>query len=163
MKNVGCVLGSPLRWAEKHDLILLNVFHEIPQDEAGHLKGVLDFYFCGELPDEDEPVPLEKLLDWKKDALRIWGDFRVYAGIDLNTARMHWWEFMATFYSLPPESQTKFAIAHRGIDLSEITDAKERERYARIKRAVALEKADYEAEYDAAMDRRDMSGSHDIG
>ena len=36
-------------------------------------------------------------------------------------------------------------------------DPQEREQYARIKRAVALEKIDYEAEYDEAMERMSMS------
>lgn len=160
LKNVGYVLDSPLLWAEKHDILLLNVFGGVmPEREDEHLQGVLDFYFCGQLTEDAEPAP-ERLLDWKKDALRIWGDFRVYAGIDLKTARMHWWEFRAIFDSLPPDSQIMTAMRYRSIDLGTIPDAKERARYARLKRTVALERVDYEAEYDAAMDRRDMRGGH---
>ena len=160
LKNVGYVLDSPLLWAEKHDILLLNVFGGVmPEREDEHLQGVLDFYFCGQLTEDAEPAP-ERLLDWKKDALRIWGDFRVYAGIDLKTARMHWWEFRAIFDSLPPDSQIMTAMRYRSIDLGTIPDAKERARYARLKRAVALERVDYEAEYDAAMDRRHMRGGH---
>ena len=40
---------------------------------------------------------------------------------------------------------------------------KERERYADIKRAVALDPVDYEAEYDAAMARRDMCADSNFG
>lgn len=160
LENVGYVLDSPLLWAEKHDILLLNVFGGVmPEREDEHLQGVLDFYFCGQLMEDADPAP-ERLLDWKKDALRIWGDFRVYAGIDLKTARMHWWEFRAIFDSLPPDSQIMTAMRYRSIDLGTIPDAKERARYARLKRAVALERVDYEAEYDAAMDRRDMRGGH---
>lgn len=155
---MGYVLDSPLLWAEKHDILLLNVFGGVmPEREDEHLQGVLDFYFCGQRMEDAEPAP-ERLLDWKKDALRIWGDFRVYAGLDLKTARMHWWEFRAIFDSLPPDSQIMTAMRYRSIDLGTIPDAKERARYARLKRAVALERIDYEAEYDAAMDRRDMRG-----
>ena len=107
---MGTVLASDLTPEEQFDVILLNTFREIPQNEAGHFQGVLDFYFCGDPPRGDEPAPPERLLDWKIDALRIWGDFRVYAGIDLFTARMHWWQFMSIFRSLPPESQIKNAI-----------------------------------------------------
>ena len=78
----------------------------------------------------------------------------------MKTARMHWWEFRAIFDSLPPDSQIMTAMRYRSIDLGTIPDAKERARYARLKRAVALERIDYEAEYDAAMDRRDMRGGH---
>ena len=71
MKYVGQVLTSSLLWTEKHDVILLNVFNEIPKNEAGHFDGVLDFYFCGDIPSADDPAPPEKLLDWKKDALQM--------------------------------------------------------------------------------------------
>ena len=63
MKYVGQVLTSSLLWTEKHDVILLNVFNEIPENEAGHFDGVLDFYFCGDIPSADDPAPPEKLLD----------------------------------------------------------------------------------------------------
>ena len=54
MKYVGQVLTSSLLWTEKHDVILLNVFNEIPENEAGHFDGVLDFYFCGDIPSADD-------------------------------------------------------------------------------------------------------------
>ena len=145
---MGTVLASDLTPEEQFDVILLNTFREIPQNEAGHFQGVLDFYFCGDPPRGDEPAPPERLLDWKKDALRIWGDFRVYAGIDLFTARMHWWQFMSNY---------------RSVDMRRISDPTERERYADIKRAVALDPVDYEAEYDAAMARRDMCADSSFG
>lgn len=162
MRRVGYVLDSSLLWAEKADILLLNVYRAIPDDPkqaTGRLQGVLDFYLCGDRGEPDEEPPREKLLDWRKDRLRIWGDFKVYAGIDLNTARMHWWEFMAIFNSLPPDSQIKHAIGLRALDLSELEDPKQREYYARAKRAIALEPVDYEAEYDAAMERRTCLGN----
>ena len=85
---MGTVLASDLTPEEQFDVILLNTFREIPQNEAGHFQGVLDFYFCGDPPRGDEPAPPERLLDWKKDALRIWGDFRVYAEIPPNAQRV---------------------------------------------------------------------------
>ena len=69
---------------------------------------------------------------------------------------------MAIFRSLPSESQIKFAIAYRGMDLSEIKDSKTRAQYAKIKRAVALQAVDYEAEYDEAMERRNMNVGNSI-
>ena len=163
LKNVGCVLGSPLLWREKHDILLLNVFGEIPQKEAEHLEGVLDFYFCGERSDNEEAAAPERLLDWEKDFPHIWADFRLYAGLDLSETRMHGWEFNALFQSLPPDSWIKTAIRWRGTDLNEIKDQKERARYARIKRQWALDPVDYEAEYDAAMERRSMNGCSSFG
>ena len=70
---------------------------------------------------------------------------------------------MSIFRSLPPESQIKNAIYYRSVDMRGISDPKERERYADIKRAVALDPVDYEAEYDAAMARRDMCADSSFG
>ena len=71
--------------------------------------------------------------------------------------------FKEHFSSLPPESQIKNAIYYRSVDMRGISDPKERERYADIKRAVALDPVDYEAEYDAAMARRDMCADSSFG
>ena len=160
---MGTVLASDLTPEEQFDVILLNTFREIPQNEAGHFQGVLDFYFCGDSAGKDEAPPPERLLDWTRDFPHIWADFRLYAGIDLSAARMHWWAFQALFQSLPSDSWIKTAISWRGTNLNDITDAKERARYARIKQQWALDPVDYEAEYDAAMERRSMNGCSNFG
>ena len=60
-------------------------------------------------------------------------------------------------------SKAANAIYYRSVDMRRISDPKERERYADIKRAVALDPVDYEAEYDAAMARRDMCADSSFG
>ena len=72
-------------------------------------------------------------------------------------------QFQALFQSLPSDSWIKTAISWRGTNLNDITDAKERARYARIKQQWALDPVDYEAEYDAAMERRSMNGCSNFG
>ena len=83
--NVGYVLDSPLLWAEKHDILLLNVCSAASCRivRVSTLYGVLNFYFCGqELDKDDEPAP-ERLLDWKKDALANLGRFSVIRGVSI--------------------------------------------------------------------------------
>ena len=160
MDRVGRVLDSKLFLAEKVELLLYNVFgRAVPADREAALAAILYFYACGEPASPDTPEPPEKLLDWAKDSPKIWADFRVYAGIDLDSVKMHWWEFRALFASLPPDAQIKDAIAWRGLDLAEIEDPKQRMIYARRKQAVALEPVDYEAEFDDALERRLHDGS----
>lgn len=79
-----------------------------------------------------------RLLDWDEDWLCIWADFRLYAGIDLDRGQLHWWRFMALFESLPRESGIKRRIWLRSLDPAEIGDARLREKYRRMKEAVAL-------------------------
>lgn len=155
MKNVGRVLDSKLFYAEKVEVILLNVFGSLPPEEQIEkaLLAVMDFYACGEAQSDNEKPP-ERLLDWEQDSARIWADFRLYAGIDLDKANLHWWEFRALFNSLPPESQIMHAISVRAIDLSQIEDPRQRAAYERQKRAFALDSIDYDALYDNLWERR---------
>lgn len=153
MRNVGAVLDSSLFFSEKREVILLNIFGCIPADADTAFDAVIDFYLCGESA-EGMPEPPEKLLDWTKDSLTIWADFKLYAGIDLDKADMHWWAFRALFASLPPDSRIKTIIGLRGLDLAKIEDSQQRAAYETQRRAVALEPIDYEQQYDDFLERR---------
>ncbi len=122
---------------EKQNIALLNTFGELPVDAEGAMREALWFYLCGREP-SGEPLR-ERLLDWDADWLCIWADFRLYAGIDLDRARLHWWRFMALFESLPKDSGIKRRISIRSIDLGEIKEHRLREEYRRMKEAVALD------------------------
>ena len=100
------------------------------------------FYRCGK-ESRFSPPAREKVLDWLADELTIWADFKMYAGIDLRSARLHWWEFMALFSSLPSHSQIKEIIGLRGIDLSEIKDQTVRIRHGDARGVLALGCIDY--------------------
>ena len=50
MKYVGTVLASDLTPEEQFDVILLNTFREIPQNEAGHFQGVSTSIFAAIRP-----------------------------------------------------------------------------------------------------------------
>lgn len=128
---------------EKCSLSLLNILGEIPPDEEKHLAAIIDFYLCGESRRESEPAK-ERLLDWEADSAAIWADFRVYVGIDLDRERMHWWEFMALFRSLPEDARIRQIMELRAVDLSKIQDQKTRDDYARRKRMVTLEPETFE-------------------
>ena len=81
----------------------------------------------------------------KQDSPAIWADFRIYAGIDLDREKLHWWEFMALFRSLPPDALIQKRMEIRSIDLSKIKSPETREDYRIRKLAVAL---DWQEDYD---------------
>lgn len=140
----GLMWDSPLLLPEeKITLSLLNILGEIPPDEEKHLAAIIDFYLCGESGRESEPAK-ERLLDWKADSAAVWADFRVYVGTDLDLERMHWWEFMALFRSLPEDARIRQIMELRAVDLSKIPDQKTRDDYARRKRLVTLEPETFE-------------------
>lgn len=135
------VMSSPeLTSIEKQNIALLNLFGVFPQDVEGAMLEALWFFGCGREPDGE--VPPERLLDWDQDWLTIWADFKIYAGIDLDSSHLHWWRFMALFESLPKDSEIKRRISVRGMNLGEISDPKTREEYRRWKEQVSLDPID---------------------
>ena len=80
-------------------------------------------------------------MDWERDSSAIWADFRIWCRLDLRTVPfLHWFDFMALFKSLPPESAVKRRMTIRGIDLAAIQDSRAREEYRRLKASVALDR-----------------------
>lgn len=123
--------------SEKAQINLLRVYGEIPRDVEEAFKQIAWFYSCGE-ERRGEPAK-ERLLDWDKDFMALWGDFKLYCHVDLIRVKMHWWKFYALFRSLPPDAETKRRISIRSIDLSKIKDAETRENYRKMKEVVALD------------------------
>lgn len=105
------------------------------------MESFLWFYRCGEEQREVRQAR-ERLLDWEKDSASIWADFKLYAGIDLDREKLHWWEFMALFESLPGDASIKHKIELRALDLSKINDNDTRNQYAEAKALVALDPVD---------------------
>lgn len=136
----GAMWDSPLAPNEKYTLSLVNILGGIPDDHERYFEAIMDFYACGE--SRSGRPPRERLLDWKKDSGAIWADFRIHAGIDLDCASMHWWEFMALFWSLPPDAQIKQRIHIRSIDPSKYSDPQTREEIMEQKRMVAIDPMD---------------------
>lgn len=142
----GQLWTSPLTENEKIYLSFINILGEVPEDADRWLIAIFDFYACGEV--KKRTPAKERLLDWRVDSPVIWADFRVYVGMDLDTASLHWWEFMALFQSLPKDARIKQIIGDRAIDLSKIKDAGLRAEYAERKRAVALDVLDDDDPWD---------------
>lgn len=136
----GIMWDSPLLPKEKYLLSLLNILGKVPTGAEPYFIAIMDFYACGEKP-KGQPA-VERLIDWQVDAAAIWADFMLYGGIDLDTADLHWWQFMALLGSLPDEARIKQRISIRSIDLSRIKDPETRAEYARQKEAVALNPMD---------------------
>lgn len=130
-------LNPDLTQTEQVNIAMINAFGAIPEAFEEALYQLLWFLSCGE--DARGPAPPEQLLDWEQDYFALWGDFRVYAGMDIRRVDyLHWWEFMAIFRSLPPDSQIKNRIRIRGIDLNKIKDPETREDYRREKELFSL-------------------------
>jgi hypothetical protein len=89
---------------EKQQIMFANIYPEIPLELLGkqeNIMALLDkaiwYLNCGE-DDQNEGAP--RLMSFQKDARLIFAAFRSTHGIDLQSATMHWWSFVALMMDL---------------------------------------------------------------
>lgn len=108
-----------------------------------NLDAFLDFYRCGAQESEREKRSAEAFremprgFDFAVDGPLIWAAFLQVYGIDLRTAQLHWWDFMAMFRSLPDECRICKIISYRTEDLTDMPKGM-REQYEKLRRVYAL-------------------------
>lgn len=82
-------------------LIMLRTFYsdKIPEDISEALKSAGQF-LSGPTVDGNEYESPMRLYSLSKDADFVFAAFRQTHGIDLETAKLHWWKFLALFMDL---------------------------------------------------------------
>lgn len=117
-----------------------------PLNEA--LKGILWFLKCGEEREDEngeetaQDGDLEATegkrsnFSFEVDSFRLWTAFKKTFGVDLNTARLHWFEFCAMLQDLNECAFTS-VIEIRDKDLSKVPKSQQGE-YAKLKERYAL-------------------------
>jgi hypothetical protein len=83
---------------EKQAVLLSNLYLEPPDDLRGAMKKAQWFLNMGQESKESDGGP--RLYSFSKDAPFIFAAFRQTHGIDLQTAELHWWAFLALFMDL---------------------------------------------------------------
>lgn len=81
------------------------------------------------------------IFDFAEDGERILASFYAVYGIDLTSARLHWWTFLALLRQLPPDSPFMRAVRLRTTDPAGIENDALRREIRRAKRAVRLRSA----------------------
>lgn len=80
-------------------ILLDNLYPEPIEDiQAAFLMG-MKFLSGGKVSDEEEGGG-PRLYSFEKDANLVFAAFRATHGINLETAEMHWWSFLALFMDL---------------------------------------------------------------
>lgn len=89
---------------EKNYLMIRRLYLVVPENTDEAVRLALRFLDGGETPaGDDENAPL-LLYSFSKDANLIYAAFRQTHGIDLQSAKMHWWQFLALFMDLGAET-----------------------------------------------------------
>jgi hypothetical protein len=89
---------------EKQMILLQNLYPQPPHDIGKALEMGLKFLDGGKESVEREIDASPRLYSFGKDAGYIFSAFRQTHGIDLETATLHWWAFLALFMDLGSET-----------------------------------------------------------
>jgi hypothetical protein len=91
--------------SEKAMVLTGRLYKEKPQDIQEAITKGVRFLDGGESPgDSPNDHPGMRLYSFTKDARIIYAAFRQTHGIDLQTERLHWWQFLALFMDLGAET-----------------------------------------------------------
>ena len=108
---------------------------ERPEDLDAALDAVGQFYNLGKPVEEDRHGPIP--YSFREDAGPIYAAFRRHYGLDLGTARLHWWQFRALLEGLFTHSFRQ-RVGYRTAELRGL-DAGERAELLRYRALYALE------------------------
>lgn len=90
---------------------------------------------------------VNRIYDFEYDDDYIYAAFLDQYSIDLQDIDyLHWWKFKAMFKSLKEDNEIVKIMGYRSINLSEIDDKKERERYRKLKEMYDIPKSRDEIE-----------------
>lgn len=147
---------------------------KIPENKADVLTAVISFYLCGkrnEARNTGSGAASKRAYDINVDAPLFAAAYRQVYGVDLTTARLHWWEFRAMMDGLPEDCQLAKVISYRTVDLDKVPKEKRRfysdmqRRYALkpLVRSSRMTLAERDAAYMAKMDARYREAVSDHG
>ena len=81
---------------EKQLVLLQNLYVGVPPNMAAATRAAVEFLNGGSAKGGSGP----RLYSFGQDAGMIFSAFRQTHGIDLETASLHWWKFLALFFDL---------------------------------------------------------------
>lgn len=119
------------------DLLFLD-FPETIEEILDGIRWFLSGWQTDAPPESGGGVPV---MDWDVDQWRIYSAFRTQYGIDLNSASMHFWEFMGLVSTLGECAFTQVADI-RGMELDGKMYPKLREKYRKLKKRYALDRTE---------------------
>lgn len=84
---------------EKQLVLLNNLYSVVPNDMDTAFQQA-QWFLNGGKESDSESDPSPRVYSFAKDANFIYAAFRQTHGIDLSTAQLHWWTFLALFMDL---------------------------------------------------------------
>ena len=113
----------------------------LPQTKEA-LDAMLQFYAGASTENQTGSGGNVQAYDFEKDSEYIFSAFLDSYGIDLTTAKLHWWRFKALFKSLPEDCQMCKIMMYRTIDLKKVPK-EQRKFYREMKARYALKSGNH--------------------
>jgi hypothetical protein len=111
LKIIMAFEDNTLTSQEKQIILLSMLFVQVPPDVEQAIVQANWFLNGGTIGEHDES-PM-RLYSFAKDSNFIFAAFRQTHGIDLSTAHLHWWKFLALFMDLGSETTFSQLVALR--------------------------------------------------
>lgn len=118
----------------------------VPIDVEKAVEKFILFYSCHDSGDEYTPNTEKKgkdagkWYDFAQDADALLASFLDTYGIDLSTAKLHWWTFRRLMLNLPPDTPFMQRVKYRTADTSKMTK-EERKHYIKMRNIYALKRS----------------------
>lgn len=127
---------------QKHDIIgVLKVYKQLPPKLETAIELAVSFYGGAALPykntTKNRKSTSSPTVDFLFDNQLIFAAFMAQYGINLNAARLHWYEFCALFYGLSGQAINDI-MGYRAAEADKIIDKDRRREIKRLKRIYAL-------------------------
>lgn len=91
-----------LSHVEKQAILLGWFYYQRPKNIAEALERAVAFLNQGQEEQDEEPGP--RVFSFEKDSAMIYAAFLQTHGIDLQTVNLHWYQFLALFNDLGPDT-----------------------------------------------------------
>lgn len=145
--RIGVSIEQEMQEKEPDVTGLLMAFYRgnIPADIQQAVEHMVRFYACTEKElDADkgnQGTAQKRCYDFSQDADALLASFLDTYGIDLNTAKIHWWTFHRLLDNLPVESPFMQRIRYRTADISKMGKEEEKH-YKKMRKLYALKRPD---------------------
>lgn len=117
------------------EAVLQSYTGKIPPVDA--LEPLFSFYVPPQKEIRGKECP-DPVCDFQEDAGHIFSAFWEQYGIDLNTAELHWWKFLALFGDLSENTRYGKIMGYRSAEIPSGMPEEQKEFYREMKRLYAL-------------------------
>lgn len=140
--RVGVAIEQESTALEPDILSLLNAFYleNIPRPVEEAVQKMIEFYSHqdrGEEKGNDRGKQAKRAYDFTQDADALLSSFLDAYGLDLSTAKIHWWTFKRLLCNLPTETPFMQRVYYRTADTKKMSKS-ERKHVEKMRRLYAL-------------------------